>query len=156
MREASKFGGTGWLTYDAVFRRNHEGSTALWNYLDASLHQIYIANQREKVAVPCRHCQEIDHLTSECAVAAVLPKPVASVTDHTASMFPRKGKRPSPYLRQRPICNSWNAGTCSFPGKCSFAHVCSNCYGTHQALACRERQSSAGSPRQPAGPAKRN
>ena len=48
VREASKFGGNGWLTYDAVFRRNHEGPSEPWNTLDASLHQVYIANQQEK------------------------------------------------------------------------------------------------------------
>ena len=62
-REASKFGGTGWLTYDLVFRRNHEGPGQRWNYLDASLHQVYIASQRDKVAIPCKHCHEIDHST---------------------------------------------------------------------------------------------
>ena len=74
-REASKFGGTSWLTYDAVFRRNQEGSSAPWNVIDASLHQVYVANQQEKVAVPCKHCQEVDHSDAECAVAAILPKP---------------------------------------------------------------------------------
>ena len=154
VREASKFGGMGWLTYDAVFRRNQEGSSAPWNYLDASLHQVYIANQRERVTAPCQHCQEIDHSTAECAVASILAKPVNRGTDHRGSAGPerpsRKGKRPSPYTRQRPVCGSWNAGNCSFPGTCVFAHVCSNCYGPHQASSCRERpQTSSGGPRQP-------
>ena len=35
-REASKFGGTGWLTYDAVFRRNYEGSTTPWKEREAT------------------------------------------------------------------------------------------------------------------------
>ena len=34
--EASKFGGNGWLTYDAVFRRNHEGKSAPHRPLSAS------------------------------------------------------------------------------------------------------------------------
>ena len=71
VREASKFGGTGWLTYDSVFRHNHEGLGTPWNYLDASLHQEYIAGQREKVVVPCKHCHEIDHVAADCAVASV-------------------------------------------------------------------------------------
>ena len=29
VREAGKFGGNGWLTYDSVFRRNHEGPVEL-------------------------------------------------------------------------------------------------------------------------------
>jgi hypothetical protein len=48
VREASKFGGNGWLTYDAVFRRNHEGKSAPLNYIDPSLHQGFVANQPTK------------------------------------------------------------------------------------------------------------
>ena len=60
--EASKFGGDGWLTYDAVFHRNQEGSLAPWNSLDtAALHQVYIAGNASKVVTPCRHCHEVDH-----------------------------------------------------------------------------------------------
>ena len=136
VREASKFGGTGWLTYDSVFRRNHEGLGTPWNYLDASLHQVYIAGQREKVVVPCKHCHEIDHVAADCAVASVLPKstaPASEYTPPTAERAGSKGKRPTPYPRQRLICTSWNAGNCRFPGKCTYAHVCSACYGGHPA-----------------------
>ena len=65
IREASKFSGTGWLAYDSVFRRNQEGLAAPWDYLDPSLHQVYIASQRSKVATPCKHSHEIDHAASE-------------------------------------------------------------------------------------------
>ena len=58
VREASTFG---WLTYDAVFRRNQEGSSAPWNSLDTALHQVYIAGNASKVVTPCRHCHEVDH-----------------------------------------------------------------------------------------------
>ena len=74
-REASKFGGSGWLTYDSVFHRNREGVSTLWNELDAALHQVYIANAAgSSIATPCKHCHEVDHQASECAVAAVVPK----------------------------------------------------------------------------------
>ena len=140
VREACKFGGNGWITYDAVFRRNQVGRISPWNYIDASLHQIYIANQPGKVIVPCKHCFEIDHTSADCAVAAVLreghPGTQSSGGPERTSA---KGKRPAPYSRQRPICSSWNSGSCKFPGKCAYAHVCSNCYGSHQATACRER-----------------
>ena len=56
MREASKFGGTVWLTYDVLFRRNHEGGSTPWNYIDASLHQVYIASQGNKATIPCKQC----------------------------------------------------------------------------------------------------
>ena len=60
VQEASKFGGSGWLTYDTVFRRNQVGLSSPWNYIDASLHQVYIENQQGRVATPCKHCNEID------------------------------------------------------------------------------------------------
>ena len=114
IREASKFGGKGWLTYDAVFQQNQEGSSALWNALDASLHQVYIANQREKVVIPCTHCHEIDHSTAECAIIALLPHPVHPPTKHYIPqggdcLLSSKGKRPAPYSHARPVCYSWNA-----------------------------------------------
>ena len=140
VREAGKFSGTGWLTYDSIFRRNNEGQEQRWNYLDASLHQVYIAGWRDKVAAPCRHCHEIDHTEMDCAMAAIRPKTMAPISDpSTATGLERggsKGKRPVPYSRQRPICTSWNAGNCRFPGKCTYAHVCSHCKGSHPASLC--------------------
>ena len=144
VREANKFGGAGWLTYDAVFRRNHQGTSTPWNYIDASLHQVYVANQRDKIVTPCQHCQEVDHTTAQCAVGAILPKPITPPMELTPLMGmgpdrpAKKGKRPSPYGRQRPVCHSWNKGACAFPGNCTFAHVCSNCYGPHQRSAYKE------------------
>ena len=48
VREAGKFGGNGWLTYDSVFLRNQEGLSTPWNMLDVSLHQVYIAKKGGK------------------------------------------------------------------------------------------------------------
>ena len=144
VREAGKFGGSGWLTYDTVFRRNREGSSTPWNVLDASLHQVYIANAAGKVVTPCKHCQEVDHQTSECAVATLLPKSQQALQDPpTSSTADRsslsKGRRPASYSRQRPIYLSWNTRNCRFPGKCAYAHVCTGCYGPHPVSACKER-----------------
>lgn len=142
IREASKFGGMGWLTYDAVFRRNQEGLSQPWNGLDASLHQVFIANQRGRIAIPCEHCHEIDHPASKCAVSSLLPqgwgRPAHRSPSPTHDRSFTRGKRPTPYPRQRPICTSWNAGNCKFPGKCTYAHVCTYCYGGHPASSCRE------------------
>ena len=152
IREASKFGGAGWLTYDSVFRRNNTGKEARWNYLDASLHQVYIASLRDKVVTPCRHCQEIDHSSANCAVAAFAPQTLPSQADQGPSFTAkvgRKGKRPTPYTRQRPICTSWNAGGCRFPGKCSYDHCCSICEGPHPAIDCRDMKVQAAGQRGP-------
>ena len=158
IREASKFGGSGWLMYNSVFRRNQEGLPSPWNHID---HQVYIANQQDKVAVPCKHCHEIDHPASDCAVASVLPKTISSLSEPSLrSPSPEwpglEGKCPAPYSRQRPICTLWNGGNCKFPGKCANAHVCANCYGSHPASSCRERPYiSSTIPRKlPLGPAK--
>ena len=53
VREASKFWGMGWLTYDANFRRNKEGLSVPWNAIDSSLYHIFIANQKTR-ATPLR------------------------------------------------------------------------------------------------------
>lgn len=147
IREASKFGGMGWLTYDPVFRRNQEGLSTPWNFLDASLYQVYIANQRSRIAIPCEHCHEVDHPASKCAVASLLPKNQGGPSDRSPSpthdRSSTRGKRPPPYPWQCPISTSWNAGSCKFPGKCTYAHVYTYCYGGHPAASCKETAHSA-------------
>ena len=71
VREASKFGGSEWLTYGAVFRQNQVDPSMPWNYIDASLHQVYIANQQGRMATPCKHCNEVEHSSADCVVVAI-------------------------------------------------------------------------------------
>ena len=116
IREADKFGGNGWLSYHAVFHCNH---------------------------VPCRHCHNIDHVSTECTVTAVLQGTrdgtsaflLHTITQDRSGL---KGEQPLPYSQQCPICTSCNAGTCKFPGRCTYAHVCVQCHGSHPAIACRD------------------
>lgn len=132
IREASNYGGPGWLMYDSVFCRNSEGTYSRWNYLDTSLYQVYIAGQRDKVVASCRHSHKIDHAAADCVVASVLLK-MLPLSVEPGSFHSEKtsmnGKCPNPYSWQQPICTSWNAGNCRFPGKCSYARICSTCYG---------------------------
>ena len=113
--------------------------------IDPSLHQVYIANQEERVVAPCSHFQEVDHTTSACAVTAILPRMQPPMFSWSSSregdrQVSGKGKQPSPYHRSPPpICYSWNTGNCRFPGSCSYAHVCGNCYGNHPSLTCNDR-----------------
>ena len=88
IREAHKFGGEGWLTYDSVFRRNQQGRNDRWDFLDLSLHMAYIANQGPPLAIPCRHCNEADHDPEECALA-----PTAQLTRAFSS---KARERPGP------------------------------------------------------------
>lgn len=88
IREARKYGGNGWLTYDMVFQRNHEKKSVPWNYIDPSLHTAYIGGQGLPPLTPCRHCNEVDHRSEDCAIAPTLaPKKTPSFRepDHSPS-----------------------------------------------------------------------
>ena len=121
---------------------------------------IYIASQGNKAAIPCKHCHESDHPSAECAIASMLHKGRVSPPELPSSPGPdravfTRGRRPAPYLGQRPICSSWNNGTCKYPGRCFYAHVCMSCYDNHPASACRERTIPAMPQKHPLGPPNR-
>ena len=87
------------------------------------------------------HAGTARRLITRCAVAALVPKTTPTSTDPGPSHTWRpniKGKRPAPYPLQRPVCMSWNAGSCRFPGKCGYAHICTICEGPHPAVYCRD------------------
>ena len=139
IREATKFGGYGWLTYDAVFRRNQEGLSQPWNVIDPSLHIAYIASQEHNPTPPCQHCNESDHPSSSCALAPLIPLTRGSPRDFPPGKgrtTTSRGRRPSPYTQRPRLCHSWNKGRCSFPGVCAFTHVCATCEGGHPAKDC--------------------
>ena len=98
-----------------VFRRNQEGSSQLWNVIDPSLHVAYIAGQREQVISPCPTCKEVNHPSSACAVAPLLPRLRQTPRDYNMARdsghpVPFKGKRPAPYRLPPP------PGTTTWPG----------------------------------------
>ena len=70
VREAQKYGGSGWVTYDQVFRRNRPD--ARWDQLDPSLHIAYIAAQSDTPALLCPICNEVDHGAEDCALATLV------------------------------------------------------------------------------------
>ena len=107
-REALKYGGRGWATYDAVFRRNRAGTDTPWDQLDPSLHIAYIISQADTPLAPCTSCNEVDHRMEDCALASVQPKlkaPSPSVRDWSRPYPRRPAQRPIPR-----ICISWNKG----------------------------------------------
>ena len=140
VREVHKHGERGWLTYDAVFRRNQQGMSNPWNILDPSLHTAYIAGQSLPSRVPCRHCNEVDHTPDECALAPLIPPVRASQREPWFSGA-RPLKRPPPpppsLPPQKRLCISWNRGQCVIPGACSFKHACALCNSAdHRARDC--------------------
>ena len=142
IREAHKHGGNGWLTYDAVFRRNQQGESKPWNVLDPSLHTAYISGQRSAPRVPCKHCNESDHPPEDCALASLLPATRTPQRDQEERLtpIPRSGRRPPLGLvtpTPKRLCISWNRGQCAFPGACSYKHACALCDCLdHQAKDC--------------------
>ena len=142
IREAHKHGGQGWLTYDAVFRRNRHGMSEPWSHLDPSLHSAYILGQGTSPRIPCKHCNEADHIAEGCALAPTVAPTKPSRERETVFQFPRPPyKRPaqaSPTTdRPKPICISWNKGKCAYPGACSFLHICPFCdTREHRAVDC--------------------
>ena len=137
-REAQKYGGSGWLTYDQVFRRNRMGPSARWDELDPSLHIAYISSQADKPVAPCANCNEADHPSRDCALASLVPstkRPALAPSSGEASrqQVTKRSSRPYP---QRRLCLSWNRGKCMYEGACDYAHTCATCSGPHPACDC--------------------
>ena len=155
VRESHKLGGTGWLKYDCIFRKNNPGPTAWWDHLDMPLLTI-VTNQGYPPRLHCHHCQEPDHTVHECTLAT-LEQTKAGPASIKGAGFSRRGKCPVPYevasfnarlqeypptsqspaysrfpLRQQPICISWNRGQRAVLNGCSYAHICPSYNGIPQ------------------------
>uniref|UniRef100_A0A1X7U1S3 C3H1-type domain-containing protein n=1 Tax=Amphimedon queenslandica TaxID=400682 RepID=A0A1X7U1S3_AMPQE len=121
--EAMRHGGSGWLEYDRAARQQRAiDPTKPWNVLDPGLHSALVLSRGSAASVKrCSLCHGADHTASQCALASL---------EHTPSQ-PWTTPR-----RQSLVCVSWNRGTCSFPGTCSYRHVCSSCFGNHKVRDC--------------------
>ena len=135
IREALRHGGSGWVEYDRVFRRQLSINPSLaWNALEPSLQAATILGQRSSGGTLCNLCQESDHPTNQCALAPLQqqlhpsPTPTAS---HTAAAY-RPPMRTETLQR---ICVAWNKGTCFRP-HCTFRHTCATCQRNHKARDC--------------------
>ena len=120
--EAMCHRGSGWLEYDRAARQQRAIDPAKpWNVLDPGLHSGFILSRSSAAAVKhCTACQGIDH-TSQCALVSIEPA------------VQQAGMEPCCHSYN---CASWNREACSFPGTCSYCHVCSICFGTHKAREC--------------------
>ena len=139
IREAQKYKeGVGWMTYDSVFRQNHQGMDARWDKLDPSLHTTYIGGQGVPTAPPCRHCRGVDHSSSSCALSPLTPPVQSGNPPQFESPASERRARQS-NLRQAGIfiCRSWNSGKCRFPGTCYYRHMCATCDKNHMAKDCK-------------------
>ena len=120
IKEAAKFGGEGWRTYDQVFRAQAAVKTEVdWT-------AFFPGGPKTRTVQICSLCHESDHQATSCALAPL---------SHTS-------KRPSPGKLlarqhspasdgQQQLCISWNQGACMFPGSCNYKHQCASCSEPH-------------------------
>ena len=148
IREALRHGGNGWQEYDRSFRRQTAIDPSIpWNTLLPGLQASTLVGSGTGAGVFCTLCREPDHSAPQCALAPVqqpiLPTP-NSVLHHNRPPLPahytpavrrtfRPPRRPETTLT---ICGSWNRGTCSFPGSCTYRHVCGYCQLDHKGIEC--------------------
>ena len=129
VREASRFGGDGWKTYDYVFRSQAAVDQHMdWADLNPSMMMAFMATRPSTQArLLCHLCQEADHFASNCALA-----PLAPPSKSPAAKQPRRST-PSPDTQ---LCISWNQGACMLPGSCRYKHVYATCSDPHRARDC--------------------
>ena len=145
-REAMRHGGQGWLEYDRLFRQQAAINPSLpWNAVHPGLHSTTILRQRTSGAgTYCLLCQECDHVAAHCALAQLQPSLLKGSSNN---LVQNPVQSPSQAGRsQIRICNSWNDGACTFPGNCTYRHVCSVCFRpSHPAKECHQRPRATGS-----------
>ena len=136
IREALRHGGSGWMEYDRVFRRQLAiNPTMPWNTLEPSLQAATILGQRNSTGMFCSICQECDHTANQCALAPLQQQVRSYIGGGPSIPSPnRPPRRPESLAR---ICVSWNKGRCTVSG-CSYRHICAGCHRDHKARVCPE------------------
>ena len=133
VREARR-SNRGWLSYDRIFRQNAAANPSIsWANLDPSLHSSFCIGS-EAPPTLCAHCNELDHMSEECAIAKNMGD-----SAKPPDMGPSQATRPFRTLKKAPtkkICLSWNSGKCMLPGTCEYHHECATCHAAHRARDC--------------------
>ena len=141
VREARRSNFRGWQEYDMMFRQQEASAADLkWGSINNALYAVTFAAPQpmlpEKAAkggiTICRHCQEPDHASGDCALAIGLGLDKGSRGRDSL----RQARRQS-HTVMRP-CFAWNSGRCTYMD-CRFHHVCSvkGCGGHHRASECQ-------------------
>ena len=135
--ETLRHGGSGWVEYDRVFRRQLSINPSLaWNALEPSLPAATILGQRASGSMLCNLCQESDHPAIQCALAPLrqqLHQSANPTASHTAAAYclPRCTKT------LQHISMAWNKGICS-QAHCAFHHICATGLKNHKARDCHD------------------
>ena len=130
--EALRHGGNGWLEYNRTFRKQAAINPAIaWNALEPALHSSVILGQRSSAGTFCTLCKGTDHAPAHCTLA---PLQLPMQTQSTQfKQRPTPVRRPESLLH---ICVSWNKGYCTYPGMCTYKHICATCQEAHKARDC--------------------
>ena len=75
----------------------------------------------------CTLCLEVNHLQPQCALTCLQPSNQGASPGYYSSGSKRRQEFP------RNIFMSWNRGSCTYPGQCSYRHVCVMCQLQHKA-----------------------
>ncbi len=138
VREATRFGGEGWRTYDYVFRSQAATDKSTeWTTTNPSLMLAYMQNGLQPAKPPCPLCHESDHPPSSCALA-----PLSNTSHHwparKSSYLGVPTNMPSRLPDGTQLCVSWNQGGCIAIGRCRYRHVCGSCGEGHIARDCAQ------------------
>ena len=120
IREAQRYGASGWLDYDHVFRQQAALDPSLRrNTLHPGIQASTLVGSVTRSVLLCTLCREPDHSAGQCALSYLQSLPVSV---HSAGL-PTSVTGPRAPFRCRPeslagICVSWNKGRCSFPNSC--------------------------------------
>ena len=145
VREAHKHGGQGWLTYDAVFRRNNQGAAQPWNILDPSLHTAYVASPASLASTVMRQIilQRTAHSPPSCNLSAPPPSEITCLLRHA----PPSGHLPlaPPSLQPRGYASLGTRGSVPSqePAITIIAVPCATAQTTRQEIAPRPQQTAS-------------
>ena len=149
VRASQDFGGTSWVNYDTVFRRQAAatGMTA-WSRVNGTLHHICFNGPRRQ-ALRCDLCLAATHRTEDCVLGdpeqdslsrlRTLEAMVRSLTSRQTTNHPQasvNNPQAPPIRPSGEVCRAWNRQECHFR-RCRHTHICSNCGGNHPAVLCR-------------------
>ena len=155
---AQRHGGTGWLEYDRIFRRQAASDpTIAWNTLNPSLMAATVLATSPGTGTICPHCQAADHGGEDCALLSVDPFLDNQTRIHRPPTTPQQQLRTqkarytpygNPGSSSEP-CRRFNRGVCPDTATtCRYKHVC----GNPECLASGHTATNCPRSRRPTGP----
>ena len=112
IREALRHGGSGWIEYDQVFRRQLAIDPSIpWNCLQPSLLAATVFSQPgvAQSGSFCALCRESDHTSSACALPSTQQVTYPTRPPQATPVGVRPPRRPESVLN---ICVNWNKWRC--------------------------------------------